>query len=195
MNAGPQTDERLLAAHARGDPQAMDRLLSRHREKLRRFLAWRTEADAADVEDLVQEVCLQALRSSGGFEGRSRFRTWLYGVAENVGRTWIRGRVRQRRVLVDAGGEEMEQVAETEPHRGPDALTILETAETHRHVRVAVDRLAPEQRQVLLLVDWEELSYAEIGTVLDIPVGTVKSRVHHARLNLARTLKDVREGR
>lgn len=192
MTADGHTDEQLLAAHVRGDAGALDTLLIRYLARVRQFVAWKAGVRGAEADDLAQEVFLQVLRSADRFRGQSRFRTWLYGVANHVCRHWVRSTSRRQRVLVEGTGEDSGSAELPQVDERPDALDRLQREERARSVRDAVAGLSSDHKQVLLLADWEDMSYPEIAEALAIPVGTVKSRVHHARLQLAGALAELR---
>lgn len=188
------SDEQLIAAYGAGDAGAMDRLLDRYQDRVFQFVLWRTGTSRIEAEDLAQEVFLQIFRAAGSFTGRSRFRTWLYSVASHVCYRSVRSRSRRRRYEVT---EDYEGVTETVlllPDDRLGALDILQKNEREQAVRRAVMQLESRQRVALLLRDWEELSYAEMADVLDIPQGTVKSRVHHARKQLGQILTPMMRG-
>jgi len=195
----PCSDEHLAGAAAAGDHDAFARLYDRYRERLRCFVAWQVGGGGQRADELVQEVFFQTYRSLHRFGGRSRFRTWLYGVARNVC-LHDRRRRRRRPTLLHggtggedgAGGEEpaLEEIPDLEP----GIAERLATAERRRAVRRELDRLPAIYRTALLLRDWEELSYAEMAEILAVPVGTVRSRLHKARAKLARALRDLMDG-
>ena len=188
------SDEQLIIDYRAGHTGAMDRLLTRYQDRVFQFVLWRTRADRVEGEDLAQEVLLQVFRSAKSFDGRSRFRTWLYAVAGNVCSRWLRSR--SRRPPFEANGNAQGESIDTleMPDGTPGAQEALERGERHQAVRSAVRQLEPQHQVVLLLRDWEELSYAEISTVLNIPQGTVKSRLHHARLRLGKLLSPATKG-
>jgi len=183
------SDEQLILDHCAGLSGAMDQLLVRYQDRVFQFVRWRTGAVRADAEDLAQDVFLEVFRSAGAFDGRSRFRTWLYAVAGHVCNKWLRSKARRQELgtVGGAGGAAALAVADLRPN----ALDDLQRQERDQTVRQTVESLAGPQRVVLLLRDWEDLTYEEMSVVLEVPVGTVKSRVHHARLNLARRLAPV----
>ena len=191
--SGPCADEELAAAAAAGDHDAFATLYRRYRLRLRQFVAWHVGQAGRSghrADELVQEIFLQAYRSLDRFGGRSRFRTWLYGVARNV---CLRDRRRRRRRPVRRQGGEGDEEIDLEeiPDLSPGAVERLATAERRRVVRSELGRLPPIYRTALLLRDWEDLSYAEMADVLGVPVGTVRSRLHKARAELARALRDL----
>jgi len=189
--ADPCADEDLAAAAAAGDHDAFAMLYRRYRLRLRQFVAWQVGRADHRADELVQEVFLQAFRSLDRFAGRSRFRTWLFGVARNVCLHDLRRRRRRPLRRRGSGDGEDELDLDEIPDLGPGAVERLTAAERRREVRRALDRLPPVYRTALLLRDWEDLSYAEMAEVLDVPVGTVRSRLHKGRSKLARALRDL----
>lgn len=181
------------AARSRGAEAAFAELFRRYRERVYRFVRWRMAPAGLppdEVEEITQEVFFQLYRSLADYRGRSSFRTWLYGLAHNVCRHQRRRRGRRWRIErpQDAAGPE----AWTEiPDLAPGALDRVEAGEVRRRVHRTLSELAPIYRDVLVLRDWEDLSYAEIARVLAIPVGTVRSRLHQARARLAAALTEV----
>jgi RNA polymerase sigma-70 factor (ECF subfamily) len=140
----------------------------------------------ADADDVVQEACLRALKYFGGFrgEGASQSRAWLLTIVRNMAHTW-RGRHR-----ADASATEFDEAvhsaAVTDEH--PDAL--LSSRDAREALAHALEHLPPEFREVIVLREIEGLSYKEISEVLDVPVGTVMSRLSRARKRLQEALTD-----
>jgi len=180
-----ETDEALAAAAASGGA-AFDELFRRYAPRVRHFVAWQTGGGEDAVEELTQEVFFQVYRSLPRFAGRSTFRTWLYALAGNVCRHHVRRR--KRRLHWFASPEEDGPAIDEMPDLAPTVVERLARRELHGEVRKQVARLPTPYRSVLLLRDWEDLSYAEIAEVLAIPVGTVRSRLHQARSRLAAAL-------
>jgi RNA polymerase sigma-70 factor (ECF subfamily) len=154
----------------RGDRDAMARLVDAHYDAVYRFCARRVGAQLA--EDLAQETFIVAQRQLRNFESRSSLSTWLFGIAHNQ----VRNAVRKRKLepvdwTMDAGTT------------NPESTLIDREA-----LRKALGGLSEEHREVVLLHEVEGLSYDEAAEVLGIPPGTVKSRLHHAFLNLRRAL-------
>jgi RNA polymerase sigma factor (sigma-70 family) len=168
----------LLRRVGRGDSDALATLYRRHAEGLFRFLL-RLAGDRGLAEEILQDTLLAVWRGAGGFEGRSQVRTWLYGIA----RRQAHNRLRASRP-VESGLDEVTELAEARP--GPEELALA-GLERDR-VLAAVDRLSLVQREVVVLMVVAQLSHAEIAAVVGIPVGTVKSRLHHARAALTHAL-------
>ena len=176
IDDGP-ADSALAEAARRGDRQALERLLRRHHDRLYR-LCRRMTGNDADAADASQEALVAIARglAAGRFDGRSSFATWAYRVTTNACLDEIR---RQRRRPPAAGDDELEA---TRPPQwpGPD-----ETVATRLDVDAALRRLAPEFRAAVVLRDLCGLDYAEIAEVLDLPPGTVRSRISRGRAALA----------
>jgi RNA polymerase sigma-70 factor, ECF subfamily len=177
------SDEELVRACARGDEGAFTRLLERHRARVTQLVRWQLGGGSLWAEDVAQDVFVQLHRHAASFAGRSSFKTWLYAVALNVCRGHLR-RERGARRAVESGDGTLAAVPDVS--LGP--LERLEKDERAALVRAAVERLTPAARTVLLLRDWEELSYEQMAEVLEVPIGTVRSRLHNARAALAQEL-------
>jgi len=182
------TDQQLISQVLDGQGAAFDALVERHAAPLIRFLRFTLRWRPDDAEDVAQETLLEAYRGLKRFEGRSSFRTWLYGIARNV--------CRHRRSTCDFADafQPDESVLLNLPETHPTPLDELERSELQARVRRGIDELRPGLRAVIFLRDIEELSYQEIAEILELPIGTVRSRIHNARLHLARRLMKSPEG-
>lgn len=134
----------------------------------------------ADAEDLVQETYLKAFRAAGSFKPGTNLRAWLFTILHNTARNRVRDRARDA-VAVDS--EVVERAAELPPSGGPaetpETLLLRETLAPE--LQAAIDALPDAFRQAVWLRDVEEFSYAEIADMLQIPVGTVMSRISRGR--------------
>ena len=176
MNADDRDDE-LAAAAARGDRRALDALLQKH-AGLVHAVCRRVLANPEDALDATQEALLAIARRIDTFDGRARFTTWCYRVATNAALDEARRRAR-RPAPVDVVPE---------PRSGTRALD--DAVADHLDVDAALGRLSPEHRAAVALRDLVGLDYAEIAAVLDIPPGTVRSRIARGRAALADQLGD-----
>lgn len=181
-----ESDEALVARAVLGDDGAFTVLVDRHRDRVFQFLRFTLLGDRAEAEDAAQETFLQVHRALRSFQGRSSFRTWLYGVARNVSRHC--GSPAARRADAQADEEALLDV----PDHSPDPLARLEQLQIQHAVRDAIDTLSPFHRAVVFLRDIDGRSYEEIAAALGVPVGTVRSRLHNARARLAERLRDAR---
>lgn len=142
-----------------------------------------------DAEDIAQEVFVRAFTSLRGFEGRARFSTWLYGIMLNSVRSfWRRRRIRATFSLEASGGGE-DAVPFDPPAEGDGPLAAAMRDEQVRAVRAAIAGLDEELREIVVLRDIRGLSYQELAEALDLPAGTVKSRLHRARQALKERLE------
>ena len=167
-----RTDEELVAAAAQGDDRAFHDLVDRHADRLFR-LAFRLVSNSADAEDVVQETLMGAFRHLGRFRGRSTVRTWLSGILVRQAARCLRRRGRRRAAALP----ESEGLAD----RARDVA-----ADTGRRLDIggALRELSPEHREVVVLREYEGMSYAEIAEALAVPRGTVESRLFRARQQL-----------
>lgn len=175
------TDAELLSAHLNGDPSAFERLTSRYVDELFGFVI-RFVNHASTAEDIVQDTFLQVHLAADSFDPKRAFKPWLYTIAANKARDHLRARSRKPMQSLDAGGpgDERRSAAETLPDLEPGALEQLDEQERHALVRELVHELPDNLREILLLGYFQKLPYAEIAEILEIPVGTVKSRLHAA---------------
>ncbi len=171
--------DRLALAASGGDPVALDALLTAIRpDVLRlcaRFLPYRE-----DAEEACQDTLLAVARGIGAFEGRASFRTWLHRIAANRARSTYR-QLRQRFVSEAAGAP---------PPDRPDPRRTSVVAGTRLDLLDGLESLGPEFGEPVALRDVLDLSYQEIATLLELPEGTVKSRIHQGRLRLRQRLGD-----
>jgi RNA polymerase sigma-70 factor (ECF subfamily) len=180
------SDQVLVEKIRAGDYQAFEFLVTRYESKVYR-LAVRMLRNPQDAEDALQETFLQVFRGLAGFEGRSKFSTWLFRLATNVCLMRIRHRETEPSKLLpledylpkleEGDSPQMMDWAD----RPEDALLSKESREK---MMEALDKLPPEYRAVFILRDIEGFSNAETGESLGISVAAVKSRLHRARLAL-----------
>lgn len=174
MNTGTATQQSHAPLLSTSD---LERLVRDHGRRLRNFIRRRI-GNAADVEDLVQDTCLEALRCIGRYQGQSKPETWLFGIALNL----VRGHYKQSRSR--SAMEHAESAEDTPVEMAEDPRETLERQqEIHRLVRI-VDRLPAQSIAVLTLVFDDQLTYSEAASRLQIPIGTVRSRIARARVML-----------
>jgi RNA polymerase sigma factor (sigma-70 family) len=183
-----RTDEQLMAAFQRGSADALQALFGRYGQAVFGFFRRRV-ADAALAEELAQETFLAIVKARGRYEATALFRSYLYGIAFRVLKAHRR-KALLRAMFTGKMPERAEPAAETSLEAGLLAGLAL---------RDAVGRLERIDREMVLLREFEELSYAEIAEVLGIPVNTVRSRLFRARMALRELLTapaaDVKEMR
>lgn len=144
------------------------------------------------TRDLAQETFLRAFEKLASFNAQAAFGTWLYSIAVNQVRSEMRKRSAQKNrqpLSLDALGGDEEGRGLDPADDSPDARERLETREHCALLLEAVDRLAPENREVIVLREFQDLSYEDIAEAVGVPVGTVRSRLHRARSELREALK------
>jgi len=177
----------LIAAACAGDRAALDRLLTDARPRLV-AVAMRIVRDRDDAEDVVQEALLKVCRSLGRFEGRSAFSTWLHRIVVNAGLDRLRRHQARRERFA---GDDDRELSEVSADAGVDLVDeqtperLVSRHETGAAVRGALARLSPSHREVLVLREFDGESYRDLARLVRCPVGTVMSRLHHARHRLA----------
>lgn len=174
-------DHKLIREVLRGKQAAFAVLTKRYEDRLFNTV-FRLLGNLEDAQDVVQETFINAYLSLANFKGDSQFFTWLYRIAMN---TAISHKRKQKGTLsFDAGrnGESgLEPLDGSEFNRPGHAM---EQVEEERRIQKALNRLSPEHKIVLVLKDMEEQKYEDIAEILQIPIGTVRSRLHRARLEL-----------
>ncbi len=173
-------DRALLAAAAQGDADAFGRLVARHRDRLW-AVAVRTLHDREEAADALQDALLSAYRASGSYHGNARVTTWLHRVVVNACLDRVRRAAVRPTVPLPEGA--------LEP---ADPTDLLGRRESALELQAALARLPDEQRVAIVLVDVQGLPVHEVGRVLGVPVGTVKSRCARGRARLAVTLGHLR---
>jgi RNA polymerase sigma-70 factor, ECF subfamily len=164
-------DDALVERAANGgDNQAFAELVRRHQGKVRGLLLRLTNNQSV-ADDLAQEVFLRAYRGLVGFEGRSRFSTWIYRIAYNV---FLNHRTRGKPLVALPDGFESHAAA-------PDTELSPSRLDLRHDLAAAIAQLPDRYRVVVTLYYLEEVSYPEIAEVLDLPLGTVKTHLHRAK--------------
>jgi RNA polymerase sigma factor (sigma-70 family) len=183
----PDPDDPVDAAlieRSRHDPEAFAGLYDRHAAPLHRYAARRLGPGAAD--DIVADTFLDAFRKRHRYDLSVRdARPWLYGIAANLIGKHSRAEVRMLRAYARTGADPV--LTETASHTD-EADSRLASAAVRQDLAAALAALARGDRDVLLMVAWADLSYAEVATALGIPVGTVRSRLHRARARIRAAL-------
>jgi len=182
-------DDLLLIDEAlSGDSAAFGQLVTRYQDRLYHTIV-HVVGCAEDARDVVQDAFVQAFVKLETFQGNSAFYTWLYRIAFNVGISHLRRRkptVSVDRVRESHGDEPADSNDSPEMH--------LEQEERATQVRAALAALHDDHRTVLVLREMDGCSYEQISEILDLPVGTVRSRLHRARMQLRDQLKEVLQG-
>jgi RNA polymerase sigma-70 factor (ECF subfamily) len=176
MRESPGDHEDLVERLQASDPAAFEALVRAYQHRV--FgVAVRMLGNRTDAEDIAQEVFLRVYRAIGTFRGEAKLSTWLYGIASNLCLNRLASADRHR-VRHD------EDAIMRAPSEAADATATIERNEVDTALRQAIAELPDERRIVVVLRDLEGLSYDEIAQALDLEPGTVRSRLHRARLDL-----------
>ncbi len=192
-----------MRAYRSGETSALEELMRRHHDKLMRFLL-RLVGDRAAADDVFQETFIQVHLSAESYDAERRFEPWLFTIAANKARDLLRKTNRRRALDLSSpiqgagrGGGSGEGTTFADLIAGKDPIPGAEVsaAEQERSVQRAVAALPPSLREVILLAYFQRMSYNQIADVLQIPLGTVKSRLHSAVAAFGRKWKESAENR
>lgn len=176
-----EPDENLVEGLCAGEDAAYEALLERYQQPVFNLVS-RLLRDSDDACDVVQEVFLKVFRKIGTFRGDSTLKTWIYRIAVNEAHNHSRWNGRHRRQEVGLeGGEDERGYCDTLSAPGDSPFDYVLDQERHRLVESALADLNPSFRSVIVLRDVEDMSYEEIAEILQIPLGTVKSRILRGR--------------
>jgi RNA polymerase sigma-70 factor (ECF subfamily) len=195
-NAQADEDALLVERALNQDLAAFEQLVSRYQDRLIGFSA-RMLGDRDEAEDVAQETFVKAYRNLESFRGASAFSTWLYRIATNL--CIDRARAKKRRPqsaysLDEPFDKEEDSGGRDVPDETFEPSGMVERDELRRRVRETVAEMPEKARAVLVMCDIQGMPYEEIAQALEIPIGTVKSRLFHARADLARRLKPYMRG-
>ncbi len=183
MSAG---DRELLERSAAGDAGAFADFVQAHQASVHRYLRTMTDREA-DVEDALQEAFVAAWRAAGDFRGEGSARPWLLTIGRNA-----LMRLHRRRVGEPANFESVEELGRRAGWGRDDGFrTVLDELADRELIERALERLAPDDREILLLRDLEGFSGEEVSALLGLGLPAMKSRLHRARLRLTERLREV----
>ena len=194
-----ELDDELMERLQKGDMDAFNLIVRRHRVALVNFIIHFIGGDEDAAEDLAQETLIRMFKAAGRYKaGTAKFSTWMYHIASNLCKNELRNRGRRGRFFVDnvstndedlghSGREDLIATAPADSAFQPEIQ--LERKELRRTVQNAIAELPEPYRLPVSLRDLQGLSYDEISEVLDLPLGTTKSRINRARLMLKDKLK------
>jgi RNA polymerase sigma-70 factor (ECF subfamily) len=182
-------DRQLITDCLRGRTEAFGELVKRYQDRLYNAV-YRYLDNAEDAQDVVQEAFLSAYQALDGFKGGSQFFTWLYRIAMNH----AIDRKRRRRLVLRVETLQEEDRHPIDESDAANPTEVLGKKEERERLHQALQLLSAEHRLVLILKDIEGLKYEEMAETLDVPIGTIRSRLHRARLELREILeKDEQE--
>lgn len=187
-----KTDEELIHALQADSMDAFDEIVDRFSRPLLNFIT-RFVGDPVGAEDLLQETFIRLWTKRNSYREIAKFSTWLYTVAGNLAKSDLRRRRIRRWLPLSSGSGEFgdDERYLDPPDESADPHMDSERRNIRRRVDEEIGKLPFVFREVIILRDLQELSYEEIGSILKIPLGTVKSRVNRARQRLQKQLKDL----
>jgi len=183
-----EIDQQLVERVQRGDKTAFDLLVRKYQFRLAKLVS-RYVSDRTEVEDVTQEAFIKAYRALKGFRGDSAFYTWLYRIAINTAKNYLvsMGRRPPRSDIDAEEAEGMTNGTELREINTPESSMLRdEIAET---VRSTIETLPEDLRTAITLREFDGLSYDEIASIMDCPIGTVRSRIFRAREAIDNELK------
>jgi len=175
-----QVDQLLVERVQKGDKAAFDLLIRKYQHRIVSLVS-RYVNDQGDAQDVAQEAFIKAYRALGNFRGDSAFYTWLYRIAINTAKNWLVARNRRPPASdIDAMDAEQYDVDSRLKERGTPENEMLR-AEIEKTVYDAIAALPEDLRTAIMLREMEGMSYDDIATTMDCPIGTVRSRIFRAR--------------
>jgi RNA polymerase sigma-70 factor, ECF subfamily len=185
---GQRTDEQLLADYRHGDKSSFSELVGRYQRELYHFLV-RFLGNRAAAEDVFQEAFLQVHQSAEQFDPQRRFRPWLFTIAANKARDLIRSQARRPtnplQASISPGDDESGEFIDLMQSANATPSDPMEQEELKKQVQTTVTGMPEHLREILLLSYFHQFPYKQISEILDIPLGTVKSRLHAAVAHFA----------
>jgi RNA polymerase sigma-70 factor (ECF subfamily) len=188
-----RSDEELIAAFQQGDETAFNLLVGRYKDSLMNFV-YRYLGDFDDADDVVQETFVRLFRSGHAYKPVAKFSTWLYTIATNLAKSYLRRRRRHSVFSLSRRGDERQGKDFDIPDNRYAADRMADSSIQEERIQQALNSINPKYRQVVVLCDVQELSYEEICQVTGLNMGTVKSRLNRARAQLQELLKDMVDG-
>jgi RNA polymerase sigma-70 factor (ECF subfamily) len=184
-----ELDRQLVERAQRGDKHAFELLVSKYQRKLSRLLS-RFIRDPAEVEDVAQEAFVKAYRALPSFRGDSAFYTWLYRIGINTAKNYLVAMGRRAPTVTEFDSEEAEGFQDNEQLRDINTPeNMLMSKQIANAVNEALEQLPEELRTAIQLREIEGLGYEEIASVMNCPIGTVRSRIFRAREAIAEKLQ------
>jgi len=181
----PWTDEELVAKSVGGDAESFNELILRWERPIY-VLAYRTIGREEDARDVCQETFLRAFRALPGFRGQAKFSSWLYRIALNLCRDWMRRERRAPTVQPPEGIDLLDLAAAAEPSESIEDLVARK--DLARAVERVMARLPEEQRTAIILKEFHGLTFREIADLVGCPLSTVKTRLYQGLTVLRREL-------
>ena len=190
INKYNYTDEKLMSLFQGGDDNAYIVLVNRYKDKLINFI-YHYLKDSESAEDVVQETMIKLYQKKHYYKEIAKFSTWLYTIAKNLANTELRKRKNRKITFLShfSNDDKTYEIPSDDLEIGQQVQTDV----VNEIIKNAVNQLSEKFKTVIILRDIQEISYEEISEIIGIPIGTVKSRINRARLQLQVELKYLRE--
>ena len=186
-NLGRHHDDELIELTLNGQREAFGLLVRKYQDRLYNGMV-QILRSGPEAEDTIQEAFILALTKLHTFKGKSNFFTWLYRISYNVAMTRLRRR--KPTVSIDSAVADVQLDFPDDQPLADDRLVKQERA---KQLMEALDEMSEEHRAILVLREMEEMDYSEISEVLEMPIGTVRSRLHRARIQFRELLETMME--
>jgi len=184
------SDEQLMLLFQGGNENAYIELVNRYKDKLINFI-FNYLGDIESSEDVVQETMIKLYQKKHYYKEIAKFSTWLYTIAKNLANTELRKRKQRKTTLLSqfSKDDKMYDLPSNDNEVGQEIQTEI----VSKIIRQAVNQLSEKFKAVITLRDIQQLSYEDISEIIDVPIGTVKSRINRARLQLQVELKHLKK--
>ena len=183
------SDEQLISRFQSGDENAYIELVNRYKDRLTNFVYYFLK-DEEQTEDVVQETFIKLYEKKHYYKKIAKFSTWIYTIARNLANTELRKKIRRKTSVFS-------QISKHDydyelPSSQPEVSQEFENDYVGKRIQKAINQLQDPFKEVIILRDMQNLSYDDISLIIDVPIGTVKSRINRARLQLQIELKDLK---
>ncbi|KAA0253609.1 MAG: sigma-70 family RNA polymerase sigma factor [Chlorobiota bacterium] len=183
------TDEQLiLEFQETNDTEIFEAIVSRYKNPLFNFV-FRFLGDRDATSDVVQETFIKVYRNKDSYKTFAKFSTWIYTIAGNLAKTELQRRKRKNQISINSWGEDEETM--DLPDGGPLPDRLVDSGIKNKMIQEALLKLPEVYREMVILRDIQEMSYEEIAEMMDISIGTVKSRINRGRAQLQDLLRDI----
>ena len=183
------TDEKLISRFQAGDERAYVELVNRYKDKLLNFV-FQFLGDLEQAEDVVQDTMIRLYEKKHYYKEIAKFSTWIYTIARNLANTELRKRKRRKTTYLSQMSKEERQYEI--PAVQDDVDQSLHNEFINDRIQSAINNLPEHFKLVIILRDIQELSYDDISNIVEVPLGTIKSRINRARIQLQAELQDLK---
>ncbi len=184
------SDEQLMLLFQGGDENAYIELVNRYKDKLINFI-FNYLGDLESSEDVVQDTMIKLYQKKHYYKEIAKFSTWLYTIAKNLANTELRKRKQRKTTLLSQFSKDDKTY--DLPSNDPEPGQEIQTDIVNKIIRDAIYQLSEKFKIVIVLRDIQQLSYEDISKIINVPIGTVKSRINRARLQLQVELKHLKK--